>query len=210
MSFDKASKEFVPKTHRKYKIRSDKGKKRVRKTRKDKGKSRLPISLRPIADLPSRKGGPISAEEHTAVEALIKSVKGDESDKDLQTRGRALAYALGRSPTAIRGAIIKARQRLQENAGKYAELHIKAAAIAAKEGDAGPSQWALERITAPTEDGKGVERIVQPLKSADETNRMPVVNIGLALGGIGPNASLTPRVVVKELPAIDAETDEMP
>jgi hypothetical protein len=210
MAFNKASREFVPPTHRKNKVRSDKGKKRVRKVRKDKGKIRLPKMLLPAVALPRKKGGPLSKEEKTVVEAMVMSVQEGESDADLQTRGRALGLALGRSPEAIRKAVINARQRLQERAVDYADIHFEAAKRAAVEGDAKPAEWALERITAPTENGKGVERIVQPLKSGDEMSRLPTVNIGLNLGGIAPGASMRPGLVGITTAPLDGEIEKEP
>lgn len=205
---------MIPKRHRKIKIRADKGvrrKPKVRKKRKDAGKSKLPKVLQPLKALPSRGGGPLSNAEKAAVEALVQSVTSTETEQELQTRGRALGLALGRSSAAIRNEVIRARQRLQERAVLYADIHFQAAQVAATKGDAEPAQWALERITAPAENGKGVERVVQPLKSGEEQSRMPTVNIGLALGGMAAGASLTPSVGVKvSAPVIDVDVEDMP
>lgn len=209
MSFSKAGRsDLVPPSHRKRAPRKDKGKRRVpkvRKIRKDAGKLKLPKQLLPAAALPNRGGGPLSQVEHVAVEALIASVRGDEPEQELQTRGRALALALGRTPAAIRKAVVSARERLQESAGTYAELHLEAARVAAREGDAKPAEWALERITAPTEDGKGLERVVEPIKGAGQVQTMPVVNIGIGLGGIAPGAKLTPQVEIQRIPVAAIE-----
>lgn len=215
MSFDKAGRTDLIGAWKK--TRSDKGKKRGHraawkpKPRKDKGKTRRDpklVILEAATDtLPKCKGGRLSPVEKLTVEAMVASVKGDESLEQLNIRGRALAMALGRSPAAIRKAVVEARERIQSRAGDYADLHFEATKVAAKEGDAKPAEWALERITAPSESGKGVERIVQPLKTSEEGPRMPVVNIGVSLGGISAGASLKTHVAVKELPPIDVEAE---
>lgn len=212
MSFDKAGRtDLIPASHRKTKVRSDKGIRRVpkkRKPRKDKGKSKAPPELAPFMTIPSKGGGPMSSAEHVAVEALLASVQGDEPEKELDMRGKALAKALGRSTRAIRNAIVEARERLQTRARAYADLHFEAATRAALEGDAGPSQWALERITAPGEKGE-LERIVEPeSKGKQEQIQMPTIQLGFQLGGIAAGATLTPVNRPPALPAIDVDTVE--
>lgn len=211
--FKKAGRsDLVPPSHRKSKVRSDKGKHHKgwkRKIRKDAGTTKLDPKLIPLQGVAKRKGGPLSAAEEAATEAMVLSSPPSESPEDLEKRTKALAIALGRQPGTIRKEIISARERLQERSTDYADLHFKAAQIAASDGNAGPAQWALERISAPTEDGKGVERIVQPLKTTEDGPKMPVVNIGIALGGIAAGAQLK-STQKAELPPIDVEIEEKP
>lgn len=145
-----------------------------------------------------KKMGPLTVGEKIAVEALVASVGPEETEEQLQQRGRALGIALRRSPEAIRNQVQEAQERLANRATSYVDLHFKAAMVAAEEGNAGPAQWAIERITAKDEKGKKV-RIVEPVKTEDTGNRGPTVNIGLALGGVTPGASLAigaPKITV--------------
>lgn len=167
-------------------------------------KKRKPRKVKPKEPKTPNKIGPLSATDKAAVEALVLSVTPDETEIALQNRGRALGRALRRTPEAIRREVVKARERLQAGAGTYVDLHMKAARNAAQMGDAKPAQWALEHIVAVDEKGKK-ERIVEPAKSEDNGPRMPVVNIGIALGGITPGASLSPGRPKVEIVEVDIE-----
>lgn len=171
--------------------------------RKKKPKPRGPHTMKRQV---RKKMGPLTQGEKIAVEALVVSVTPEETEEQLQQRGRALGIALRRSPGAIRDEVLNAQERLTSRATLYVDLHMKAAAIAAEEGNAAPAQWAIERITAKDEKGKKV-RIVEPAKTEDTGSRGPTVNIGVALGGMIPGATLAigaPRVTAT---VIDTEPE---
>ena len=143
--------------------------------------------------------GKMTAVENKLVEALVVDAGPDNVDA-LQERAGALGLVLRRSKDAVRDAIIRAREKISANAEEYARVHLDAAKMAALRGDAGPSQWALERLTAPAEDGKGTERIIEPLASGAPTGPTgPVINIGVALGGMNQPKQL-PKARVEVLP----------
>lgn len=148
--------------------------------------------------------GPLTNEDRKVVEAVAMSVRPTDTPEEIQRKGRALGIALGKSPKAIENAIIKAHEKFAMRAEAYVDLHMEATVEAAAQGDAKPAQWALEHIVGKDEKGKKV-RIVEPAeKAADSGPRMPIVNIGVQLGGIAPGASLTPIIRTE---VIDVEDD---
>jgi hypothetical protein len=87
-----------------------------------------------------------------------------------------------------------ARHLMEINLPMYATLHMKAAEVAAEEGDARPSQWALERLKP------GGKQTVEPEQKAPSTspNLGVQVVIGVPLGN-APREAVSATVV--ELPA---------
>ena len=137
--------------------------------------------------------------ETKLVEALVVDAGPDNVDA-LQARTAALGLVLRRSKDAIRDAIIRAREKISSNAEEYATIHLGAAKMAALKGDAGPSQWALERLSAPSEDGKGTEHIIDPPAAAQSGPSGPVINIGVALGGMNQPTKQITAIPVSVLP----------
>ena len=68
----------------------------------------------------------------------------------------------------------RATERMERDADVYRRLQLKAAHIAAADGDAGPAQWALERIG-----------VVKPLPKDTGGHGGLTVNVGIALPGLG-------------------------
>lgn len=149
-------------------------------------------------DAPMKQGAFTDAEK-VAVETLVKTFTPDTPPEVQKAQMDAMAVALRRTPDAIRNNVISARERIQSDAETYANLNLIAAKVAAYEGDGRPAQWALERIMTTDEKGKKI-RVVEPTKSEDNGPRLPVVNIGVMLGGIAPGANL------KGLPTVTVET----
>lgn len=165
---------------------------RKRKKRSDAGKPKDKM----LVKVESRKGGRMSESEKELIERFLLSRPEGETLDTSTRRAKALAVVMGRSVETVRAAIVKAADLLAQRSEEYADLHFVATKIAATKGDAAPSQWALERISAESADGKGRVRIVEPLKSDSDTPMMPTINIGLALGGI-PD----PGRAIKQIPA---------
>lgn len=180
----------------------------TRETKKYKAPKRKKVrkkpGRKPGPPKPPLKPGSLTQAEHAAVDALVMSSEPGETEEQFQERTKALSLALRKSTAAIKSAVPKARERLQERALSYADLHFEAAQIAAMKGDASPAQWALERIKDKDEKGK-TQHIVAPVKSEDNGPRLPTVNIGVMLGGIAPNASLAKPTFTVE--TIDAEDE---
>lgn len=112
----------------------------------------------------------------------------------------AVKVGVSTNGRAVRATIRAARESLQQNAERYVELHMLATEKAALDGDAGPAQWALERIAE-----KG-DRIVDTPKSAGV---MPSLQIGIQVGGVPPTHAIT----AEELPILEAapiEDTDMP
>lgn len=113
----------------------------------------------------------------------------------------AKAVGVSTSGVPVREAIKKARQVLANAAEKYVELHMVATEIAAMKGDAGPAQWALERIA------EGGQRVVDAPKTGGPTG--PGLRIGIAVGGV-PQRSLPPTVDIDEVPVTVDAVDVTP
>lgn len=111
--------------------------------------------------------------------------------------GEAIARALNRDGRTIRNYIKEAREVLTSKADTYVNLHEAATRIAALKGDAGPSQWMMERTG-----------VVKPATKSPESNGF-TVKIGVLLPGLGDTAKLGMKadVAAIEAAAIE-ETDE--
>ena len=128
----------------------------------------------------------MSNAEIALVTAVVVDQPDEESKDALEKRAEQLALVLRRTPEAIRAAIGTARETLQSRAIEYADIHLEAARAAAKMGNDQPSRWALTVLTAPSADGKGLERIVEPPPSTvDVSTRVGlIVNINsIPIGG---------------------------
>jgi hypothetical protein len=80
-----------------------------------------------------------------------------------------------------------ARQRIEGNAARYAELHVAGAEVAAARGDTRPAEWGLLH-----------SRAVESVKGETGATGV-VVQIGVVLPGCG-TPSGTPTVAVRSLP----------
>ena len=126
---------------------------------------------------PKRKG------RLTIAEANIIDTVAHDAPSPKQSE--QLAIILRRDERTVRDAIIAARTRLQHNAEKYADIHMSATESALVVGDNDTArksaQWALENLSAQSNDGT-TERIITPV--ANQQSAPPVVQIGIALGGM--------------------------
>lgn len=150
------------------------------------------------------KKGILTNEEQIAIKVFAASVEPGETDQQLAHRSKALGIALRRSPKAIHDNVMAALEDFKNDAPEYFRLLKKAAAVASAKGDSKPVEWALEHIT--TMDDKGKEKpLFKPAKSQDKGSSMPIVNIGVMLGGIAPGASLTNIPTVEVIDSEDIE-----
>lgn len=106
----------------------------------------------------------------------------------------AVSLGIDASGRPIKVVIKAAREALARRAADYANLHWQASVMAAMKGDAGPAQWAIERIA------EGGQRIIDAPKSGPAA---PTLQIGIALGGM-PTAPNQPRITSADMPPIDA------
>lgn len=90
----------------------------------------------------------------------------------------------------VRQVIGIAREAFARRAQDYVDLHFEAAEVAAKKGDAGPAQWALERIA------EAGQHVVDTAKQAPQ---QPTLQIGIAIGGVPQPGRALPAA------SIDAE-----
>jgi hypothetical protein len=131
----------------------------------------------------ANKRGPLSRVESAIVAEIVENTP-TKALSEVQTT--ALAIALDRKPSAIADVIKIARERLQENAGKYVDLHIDAAmqALATNEVDVArkAAEWAIEKISARSEDGSRVSIVDTNVNESSG----PKIMIGIALGGMKP------------------------
>ncbi len=74
----------------------------------------------------------------------------------------------------------QAKAILRQNLPRYAELHLTAAEVAAADGDARPSQWALESVIAGAE-GRAAE---PPAKAGPTEGGGIKVIVGIQFGGV--------------------------
>lgn len=97
----------------------------------------------------------------------------DQCDKVARySDGKCLTHSVYHmTPEAKRDAV---KKKFDARQSRYADLHLEAATIAAKRGDADPAQWALLH-----------GGVVKPLpKEAPDTGGI-TVNVGIALPGLG-------------------------
>lgn len=134
----------------------------------------------------------MSPAEHALVAQVVADQPGTTSEELLTKQAEALGLVLRRSPAAVLGSIQLAQQRLQERALAYVDAHHTAMtqALSAGENDvAGKLAWqAIERLSAKSEDGKTVERIVEPAPRADlaAASSAVQVNINIPMGARRP------------------------
>lgn len=101
-----------------------------------------------------------------------------------------IARVLNRTPASIGNYVAATRDMLRLMAPEYLKLHHKAATIAAADGDAGPAQWALERIDHISDDGTKV-RVVEPVKVAGDQHSGSMgttINVGINLSQVAATA----------------------
>jgi hypothetical protein len=120
----------------------------------------------------------------TSEKAIIETIVRDTPGEFVPAQIEATAIVLKRSPSAIARAVEDAKQRLQERASEYVDLHMDAAKKALEINEVGEArkaaEWALEHISATDDQGKRVS-IVE--SKASESNA-PTIKIGIALGGL--------------------------
>ncbi len=136
-----------------------------------------------------RKRGPMSElENRTALSLKMANASLTAS---------AIAKALRKRKHTVACFLHEAREKLQAAAPMAAEHAIKASAIAAMRGDAGPAQWILEHVS------EGEVRVVDPPRQVQASQGV-TVNIGLGLG-------LVPSSIdVRTLPAsVPMEAERM-
>lgn len=147
------------------------------------------------------KRGPLTLETtenviETALVILTETADREEATRAIRTAAVELGVEANGKP--IKAVIRAAREALARRANDYADLHWKASVMAALKGDAGPVQWAIERIA------EGGQRIIDAPKSGPAA---PTLQIGIALGGM-PTAPNQPRITAAELPALEAAPAE--
>lgn len=199
MAFKKANPDYVKEEN----IRGTKGyiKPKIKRPRKKPGPKAMTRKI-------ENRKGPLTKVEHIAAEALVTSVDENESPEQIEHRSRALAIALRRTPQSMRESVEAARQRIVDRLPLYADLHLQAAINAAAEGNSKPAEWALERATTKDDKDK-VMRVVEPLKQETTQSMLPVINIGIQMGGIAPGASMMTEPDV-DIDFIDVEEDGEP
>jgi hypothetical protein len=117
------------------------------------------------------KPGPLSLKTtETLFDEVVEGL--EEGRPTHEIARRAGVSADGKT---VRKVIETAREAFARRAEDYVELHFRAAQEAAQNGDAGPAQWAIERIV------EGGVRVVDNMKAAPT---MPSLQIGIAVGGV--------------------------
>ena len=142
------------------------------------------------ADVGAKVGRPSKRMTQTTLEVVAAAAM--KSPDTIDTT--ALAKAVHMSPEHVKAKILEARQKLQAAAPQFVDNLIHAAQVAAARGNSAPAEFAIERIA------EGEARIIDPPKQQAVSN-MPVINIGLALGGARTLHSAEPAVEVQALPA---------
>src|SRR5690606_23537733 len=100
------------------------------------------------------------------------------------------------------------KAKLALNLPAYADLHLKAAAVAAREGDAKPAQWALEHITDP-EGGRVAQPAAKAVAEKSGGSGGVKVFIGVKVGGLPRQAIEATVVSAEDVPVLeDTEEDE--
>jgi hypothetical protein len=119
---------------------------------------------------------------------------------------KAIAKVIGRSPASIVRYVEATRDMLRYSAPTYLRLHRQAATIAAANGNAAPSQWALERIDAVSETGE-IVRVVEPLtvnhQGASSVEGGLTVNVGINLSQVAPTPA--PQIGTFPRPSLPLE-----
>lgn len=140
------------------------------------------------------KPGPLSlAKTEEVVAASLASLTNGQTPAQV-----AIATGTSTDGRKVREVIRTARELMQRNVQRYVELHLSAAEVAAAEGDAGPAQWALERIA------EGNDRVVDPPKGGGL--QTPSLRIGIAVAGVpAARAVESAPVTAAELPPLEAD-----
>lgn len=149
---------------------------------------------------PAKKGPMTLETTENVIETALRILDDEGKTGSMVQAIRAAAVDLGVEANGrpIKAVIKSAREALARRANDYADLHWNAAVMAAMKGDAGPAQWAIERIA------EGGQRIIDAPKSGPAA---PTLQIGIALGGM-PTAPNQPRITAAELPALEAAPAE--
>ena len=108
-------------------------------------------------------------------------LEGVDPKADIALAAKALAPVLRRTPEALRAAITDARERLVSRAGEYADLHQKAARVAASKGNSAPSEWALTHLVHD-----GLRVVDAPTREANDNRVLVNIVLPTALGGSKP------------------------
>lgn len=127
-----------------------------------------------------RKSGPLTPSEKFVIAEIVRDTPGDLDTQQLN----ATAIVLARSPQTIASHVIVAREKLQQNAARYVDIHMDSVEQALVQGDVDVarkgSEWAMTNISAKDARGKA-ERIVDA-PVAEST--APRIAIGINLGGL--------------------------
>lgn len=142
------------------------------------------IGLRAPADVSSRADAR-RREQHPAKRGRMSDEKRDEfvgavvelMDK-LTATEIAVQTGAGTDGRSVKEVILAARSALQRRAEFYTHAHALATIRAAAEGDAKPSQWALERIA------EGEDRVVDPQVKEAAPPAPPTLSLGFVIGGV--------------------------
>lgn len=134
-----------------------------------------------------------------ALAPLDQVVGGVTTGDPLDQSERQAMLDLYSTTEYLKGCARVADAILNHNLARYAQLHMRAAEVAAEDGDAGPSQWALQHLKPA---GKPVVDVPKGSPGGrDVTGAGGVqVLVGITLGQIPPGAT-TAQIV-------DAQTVE--
>lgn len=126
--------------------------------------------------------------------APLDQTVGGSAEEAVVPSERESMLELYRTTEYLKGVAEVAKAILHHHLPRYAQLHLQAAEVAAKDGDAAPAQWALQNLK-PT----GAPVVDQPPKGlpggreAGGAGGVQVL-VGITLGQIPPGAS-TAQVV---------------
>lgn len=133
------------------------------------------------------KRGPVNSTDRDAIEAImIATPKRELTEAQIG----ALEILLKRKRSTIVQLIDDVRDKLAQNAGRYADLHLLTAEKAFELGDSDPkaletarraAEFALSKISARDDKGN-VHKIVED--STATAANVPQLRIGIALGGM--------------------------
>lgn len=137
--------------------------------------------------------------------APINRLLGESLDNPIKMSDREGILELHKSVEYVRGLARAADAILKHHLPRYAELHLQAAEVAAKDGDARPAQWALENIKP----GPGEKAVIDAPKlgpgGRDSGPGGVQVFVGIALGQVPASASTAQVVDVKATPVEEDE-----
>jgi acyl-CoA reductase-like NAD-dependent aldehyde dehydrogenase len=109
-------------------------------------------------------------------EAIIEVAARAPESIDVQR----MSQIMHRSPEAIKEMVLVARQKLQERAGEYADIHLEAAKRALENDDPDTARKAAEFIL--TRVGEGDARVLDGDASQTQAGG-PIIQIGFKVGG---------------------------